>query len=167
MSELYLSVRLYQWHSDHFRSLAEAALPLDDCNQLETNAHFVEIHRAFRLPARCNGVLFRPCGSRQLTFSAVMSFFSRSRLPRFASSRIALSPRSKSATSLSRSLTRSRGMAPSRFFLLGSAPYRISNLHISNLPLAALSCNGVTFHRSTTCEDAPLFSSNSVTSRCP
>ncbi len=85
-----------------------------------------------------------------MTFSGVINFLNRSKFPFLANSKIALSPRSKSAISLSRSLTKSSGVAPSRFFLFESAPCLRSNLHISNFPLAALSCNGVTFHKSAT-----------------
>jgi hypothetical protein len=64
-----------------------------------------------------------------LTFSGVINFLNRSKFPFLANSKIALSPRSKSA-------------------IFESAPCLRSNLHISNFPFAALSCNGVTFHKS-------------------
>lgn len=74
------------------------------------------------LPARCNGVEFRPCVSLQLMFSGEQSFWTRARQPFFAASSRAASPLNKSWMSVSPSLTMSSGMLPSRFFLVGSAP---------------------------------------------
>lgn len=129
------------------------------------------------LPAKWSGVEFRPAVSRQLTFSGVINLRILSTFPRLAASRTAVSPakklpeddqihtqfiqlsdqlpRSKSATSSSPSFIKSNGVLPSRFFFVGSAPCRNNNLHISNFPLAAASCNGVYFHRSTTLTFAP------------
>ena len=73
-------------------------------------------------PARCSGVEFLPWESLQLIFSGKASFWTLARLPFFAASNKAASPRSRSATSVSPSFTRSKGVWLSRFFLLGSPP---------------------------------------------
>lgn len=78
-------------------------------------------------PAKCNGVEFRPCISRQFMFSAVSNFCMRAKLPFLAASRTAALPRNKSATSSSPSLTKSNGIAPSLFFLEASAPCYVKN----------------------------------------
>lgn len=64
----------------------------------------------------------RPCVSLQLMLSGLHSFCTRARQPFLAASSRAASPRSRSWMSVSPSLTRSRGVFPSRFFLVGSAP---------------------------------------------
>lgn len=74
------------------------------------------------LPAKCKGVEFRPWASLQLILSDVTNLCTRTRLPFFAASKSAALPRKRSATSWSPSRTKSNGVAPSRFFLLGSAP---------------------------------------------
>lgn len=74
------------------------------------------------VPARCRGVELRPCVSLQLMFSGLQSFWTRARHPFFAASSRAASPLSRSWMSVSPSFTMSRGVFPSRFFLVGSAP---------------------------------------------
>lgn len=66
---------------------------------------------------------FLPCLSRQLMFSLVSSFLTRSRLPFLAASSRALSPLSKSERSPSGSFTRSRAVRLSRLRRFTSAPY--------------------------------------------
>lgn len=78
--------------------------------------------RQWHLPARWRGVEFLPWVSRQLIFSGVQSFCTRARQPFLAASNRAASPLSRSWISVSPSLTRSRGVFPSLFFLVGSAP---------------------------------------------
>lgn len=73
-------------------------------------------------PARCRGVEFRPWVSLQLIFSGVQSFCTLARQPFLAASNRAASPLSKSWMSVSPSLTKSKGVFPSLFFLVGSAP---------------------------------------------
>ena len=78
------------------------------------------------LPARCKGVEFLPWVSLQLIFSGVQSFCTLARQPFLAASNKAASPLSKSWISVSPSFTKSKGVFPSLFFLVGSAPcYKI------------------------------------------
>lgn len=74
------------------------------------------------LPARCRGVEFLPWVSLQLIFSGVQSFCTLARQPFLAASNKAASPLSKSWISVSPSFTKSKGVFPSLFFLVGSAP---------------------------------------------
>jgi len=83
--------------------------------------------------------------SRQLTLSGEHNFFTRAKQPFFAASSRAASPLSRSWISVSPSLTRSRGVFPSLFFFVGSAPCcahqkkggkyvsRINTLHLRHL----------------------------------
>lgn len=85
------------------------------------------------LPAKCNGVEFLPCASLQLILSGVTSLCTRNKFPFLAASNSAAFPLNKSATSWSPSRTKSKGVAPSRFFLLGSAPcYQIPIVNKEN-----------------------------------
>lgn len=74
------------------------------------------------LPAKCNGVEFLPWVSRQLIFSDVTSLWTLARIPFLAASNSAELPLNKSATSISESLTNAKGVCPSRFFFVSSAP---------------------------------------------
>ena len=74
------------------------------------------------LPAKCKGVECRPCVSRQFTLSGEDNFFTLSKQPFLAASNKAASPLSRSWISVSPSLTRSKGVFPSLFFFVGSAP---------------------------------------------
>lgn len=74
------------------------------------------------LPARCRGVELRPCVSRQLMLSGLHNFCTLAKHPFLAASSSAASPLSRSWMSVSPSFTRSKGVLPSRFFLVGSAP---------------------------------------------
>lgn len=78
--------------------------------------HFVH------LPAKCKGVECRPWVSRQFTLSGEDSFFTLAKQPFLAASNKAASPRSRSWISVSPSFTRSKGVFPSLFFFVGSAP---------------------------------------------
>lgn len=75
-----------------------------------------------RSPAKCRGVEFLPWVSLQLIFSGVQSFCTLARQPFLAASNKAASPLSKSWISVSPSFTKSKGVFPSLFFLVGSAP---------------------------------------------
>lgn len=80
------------------------------------------------LPAKCNDVEFLPWVSRQLMFSDVTSLWTLAKMPFLAASNSAELPLNKSATSLSESLTNDKGVWPSRFFFVSSAPcYNILN----------------------------------------
>ena len=74
------------------------------------------------LPAKCKGVECRPGVSRQFTLSGEDNFFTLAKQPFLAASNKAASPRSRSWMSVSPSLTRSKGVFPSLFFFVGSAP---------------------------------------------
>lgn len=82
----------------------------------------------YELPARWRGVELRPWVSRQFMLSGVSSRCTLARLPFLAASSSAALPLNRSATSWSPSLTSSKGVAPSRFFLFASAP--CWNIHI-------------------------------------
>lgn len=74
------------------------------------------------LPAKCKGVECRPWVSRQFTLSGEDNFFTLAKQPFLAASNKAESPLSRSWISVSPSLTRSKGVLPSLFFFVGSAP---------------------------------------------
>lgn len=101
------------------------------------------------LPARCSGVEWRPCLSRQFTLSGVQSFLTRVKQPFLAASSSAASPLSRSWMSVSSSFTKSRGVFPSRFFLVGSAPccvkellcYTVVNIALNTVLPPSLCCH--------------------------
>lgn len=87
-----------------------------------SNVKVTLVFSTLHLPAKCNGVEFRPWVSLQLMFSGLQSFWTLARHPFLAASSRAASPLSKSWMSVSPSFTMSKGVFPSLFFFVGSAP---------------------------------------------
>ncbi len=85
----------------------------------------------------------RPCVSRQFTLSGVQSFLTRAK-PFLEASSSAAAPLNRSWMSVSLFFTRSRGVFPSRFFLVGSAPCYIKEVlryNVVNIALNKIHCH--------------------------